>query len=396
MVTTIPSSGFCGLWSLDALTNVAIYRSTISKISRKLLSPVDEAILQARKISFQTKSVPKLFLSGGIDSEAMAESFLLAKIQFTVVIGRYNNNQDSNSSMNDHDISHAFEFCEKHNLSYEVIDLDVFSFLESEKYLEYGKKYGCRSPQLAVHLYMLDQVEGDCFVLGGNPIFPVFEKEQIEKLTDFENFRTSLNPNIQITTVVGLPSQLYDCYLKYFQLRNLKGTPFFFQSSSELMMSFLNLDTATKQLAANYKIHTYPDKCTFYKEAGFLCAAKPNKYTGFEKYREHYDQLHSTQHGVSFDRLFRRPLEEMNPWAKAQINFSIAWEVLDKVAAILATISQSTHGHKNINRRKFSLRLVQAGLASIFIPNSAQAYYWCCDINGQNCYSVPSVKDCPN
>ena len=41
-------------------------------------------------------------------------------------------------------------------------------FFESGKYLEYGEKYECQSPQLAVHLHLCDQIKG-CPVLSWQP-----------------------------------------------------------------------------------------------------------------------------------------------------------------------------------------------------------------------------------
>ena len=43
------------------------------------------------------------------------------------------------------------------------------------------------------------------------------------------------------------------------------------------------------------------------------------KFFGFERVREHYDQVIGSRFGVAFDSLFRRPLEAINPFPMAHL-----------------------------------------------------------------------------
>ena len=65
--------------------------------------------------------------------------------------------------------------------------------------------------------------------------------------------------------------------------------------------------------------YTYLEKCKSYQQAGFDVKPRADKFTGFELIRKYYDEKYNTQHGVTFDRLFRKPLEEKFPFPEQYI-----------------------------------------------------------------------------
>lgn len=268
----------------------SVFQVKLGVLSRAPKSGFEEAVRAAQAIDQNRgSSQVSLCLSGGIDSEAMLQAFLAAEVAFKIYFLRFKD------GLNDHDIKTNMEICDRNGLKYTVLELDVIQFLESGRHLEYGRKYRCQSPQIAVHFWMCDQIEG-LPVFGGNP----FVQTEIDGHPFF----------------IGLPGDLHCTYFRYFEFHNRAGVPWFFIYSPELCASFLKLPTPQRlrQQRINPSEYSYLMKCNTYQEAGFKVQPRRDKYTGFELLREHYDKLHGTSNGVSFDRLFRLPLEQMNPF----------------------------------------------------------------------------------
>ena len=142
---------------------------------------------------------------------------------------------------------------------------------------------------------MMDQIDG-IPVLSGNP----FVQTQIDGVPFF----------------IGLPGDLHCVYFRYFQVQNRNGVPWFFIYSPELCASFLRLKSPVELLKARIKPneYTYAHKCQSYNQAGFSVSPRLNKFTGFEAVRELIDRKLGTSHGVGFDKLYRHPLEKLNPF----------------------------------------------------------------------------------
>ena len=178
-----------------------------------------------------------LCLSGGIDSESMCRAFLQAQIPFEVVFLRFI------KDLNLFDIKTNIEFCDAKNVKYSFVDLDIIDFYESGKYFEVAKKYECQSPQIAAHLWFLDQIDGvPC--MSGNPIAPVWQNDK--------------------WFFMGLPGELHSTYFKYFYINNREGIPWFFIYSPEMIKSFLNLDCMKpylKRQVTGAGDYTYLEKC---------------------------------------------------------------------------------------------------------------------------------------
>ncbi|MFZ3231168.1 MAG: hypothetical protein WA160_13250 [Pseudobdellovibrio sp.] len=273
--------------------DIEVFFSKLGKNARPILSGYEEAKLAALKIKLAANNqVLELCVSGGIDSEVMLISFLEAKVDFNVNILKFKND------FNDYDTFNVIEFCKQKNLKINIIELDIISFFESGQSLVYGSKYQCQSPQIAVHLWMLDQVKGYP-VLSGNFIYPM--------KTESGFF------------YVGLPGELHCAYFRYFDLNKREGVPWFLIYTAELYQSFFNTKSIQAQLRSepeNQLEFSYVMKCQIYNEAGFNVKPRPDKYTGFEKVRKYYDDKFGTLNGTKFDELFRKPLEELFPFPK--------------------------------------------------------------------------------
>lgn len=270
---------------------------------------IDTPFEEAKKaaIAFYKKYKNKkiiLCLSGGLDSEIMAEAFLAAKIPFTASIWKYENN------FNNYDIKHAIEFCKIYNIKYEMMYLDLNYFYKCNLHLHYAKKYLCNSPQVAVHFYLLEKlIEKDSNIAVCLPWQPPF----IGKSYDNKIF------------VKIIPCR-YISYYRFFYLNQLDGTAYFLMYSSSLLYSFLKLPISKKILNLQIEpsmFKSYQIKAIMYEQGGFLSKRKQGKFTGFDKFKVFMNKKYSKK----YDQFFRHPLEQLIPDSKDQVFFiSSVWK----------------------------------------------------------------------
>jgi hypothetical protein len=274
---------------------------------RAVQSGFNEAITCAKEIhSIAEKLNLKvtLCLSGGVDSEAMARAFWAAKIPFVVTILKFTND------LNYFDIKNAIKFCEESNIEYKMYEIDILKFFENKKYLAYGKKYRCQSPQLATHLHLLDKLPKNALpVIAGQPLEVHFQDESFWFM---------------------LTGDLHAVYNRYFKISKKYGVPSFFMYSPEFIQSMLLTPTIKTFSRENFNriLHKKPivkysyfTKVNTMIDAGFHVTAREAKYTGFEEVRNHYDKVDNMIKGMAFDQRYRRPLEALSPFPKKEKQF---------------------------------------------------------------------------
>ena len=286
----------------------------IGSCARRPLSPIEEAVRAARLIAESTSEPIVLCLSGGVDSEAMALAFLKAEVPFSAAIATYN------ETLNAFDVAFAIEFCRKHRVPYKIIDIDVRAFLARFGHFQALKLDQCRSPQIAVHLEILDRVEG-LPVLSWNPGSPSWSRGILELV---------------------LPVEPHLTYLRHFQRLKREGVPFFFAYTPELIHSFWNTPVFRHRLlhrpqagdaeriaralgrdSVDERKLEHAEKVLAYREGGFDVRPNAMKATGFENVKNELSNIclrHGFEEGCLRDRLFdylyRRPLEIALPWPK--------------------------------------------------------------------------------
>lgn len=257
-----------------------------------LASPNQHYIHILQDLSEQQKLM--IPLSGGMDSEALFLSAIQAKIDFTPVIIHFKND------FNLYEIRNAYRLCRLNNKKPLVLNLDLDSFYKSEKHLEYAEKYDCRSPQLATHIWMMEQVEG-AFIFPYNPLPILYSRVG------------------QI--YVGFPPALYLCYEKYFSENKRSGISFFSMATTDLIYSYLSLPIYLGALFdegffQTFTTDNYSFKTEVYRQAGFKTTLNLRKATGFELYRKHLKTENpDIDAGLKnidvFDHLYRKPMEQI-------------------------------------------------------------------------------------
>lgn len=240
-------------YSINTVEHNNIHRFMIHH--DKLLDNIDVIDSGIRTIS----SIPppfNLLCSGGSDSQAMLYIWKKAKVDFIVHTALYVIN---NQVMNRHDIKELEQWAMLTNtpIIFHYIDLDYFL---NHELIHYAKKYTCTSPQLCTHMKISDTVlkkfKGT-IVFSGN----------YGPIALYDGTIHGLDRYAQETTVI----------------------PFFFQHSLELASAVHNICVHTK----NTIQHTtsYDLKIKSMNQAGIPIIPQPDKQTGFEIVKEHYDHL---------------------------------------------------------------------------------------------------------
>jgi hypothetical protein len=263
----------------------------IGKPIAKILSPIEESVRAAQIINQNYVKPFWICLSGGVDSEAMAFAFLKAQVPFKVAIWRYN------GGLNNHDIRHAMEFCERHDLEFEIIDFDVISFLESPAFTDFMLTYRNRSPQFAVHMKCLEQLDGTSLM----PWQPIMVINSHENLGIKERF------------ILTIPDDRHFSFYRFCVEKNISCIPFFFLFTPELAYSFLRLPAFRDSLLPDCPLSKYELKCRTFREGRFEIQAKAAKYTGFENVILYYQERFNDFSKNPFNEYFRLPFEAQMP-----------------------------------------------------------------------------------
>jgi hypothetical protein len=254
------------------------------KLPTAKISPIIAAVDAVNDIVANYPGPYTLMCSGGVDSQSMIWCWILSGIPFNIVSIRYISNSEC---FNDYDLDELRQFAEVNNLEVTYIDFDVINFLENDLQ-DISKNYDCDSPQFCTHIKMSECVQDGTIMFSGNYIHGQFGLSY---------------------TMLGLHR-----YAIASRTTSRNIIPAFFLHNPSLAFSFTYNN--------NY-CSSYIPKDIFLA-AGFPIIPPPEKYNGFEKIKEYYDQyndrvtsrtrlLYSSQPSRRvFDLLFRYPLHSSN------------------------------------------------------------------------------------
>jgi len=214
-----------------------------------------ECVRAANLIRESTNKDIYILLSGGVDSEIVTRSFIEAGIPITCLIARFNDD------MNEHDIGYAFDFCIEYDQKYKVIDIDIYDFWSNELY-KYASMSKCISPQLALPMWLSDQVDGYT-IIGAGECYMVQNSDCELELWEKEKIAS---------------------WYRHYMVNDKEGCPGFFQYTPELMLSFINHEIIANPDDRSEGCSTYYDKNKLYHH--FWDMTKRPIYTGFEKFKE--------------------------------------------------------------------------------------------------------------
>jgi hypothetical protein len=229
-----------------------IYNFNFSKKNNQTPHALKAAIDTVIHISKNYPAPYTLFLSGGVDSQAMLWAFHLSKIPFQTLSAVYNYN------LNDHDLVTIKQFADLHGIFLNFTNFDLFHFLETE-FVQYSDRYLCGSPQICAFMKLADELKEGTVIMSGNFI---------------SNNYVTLPPN-----VMGL--------WHYQRLSGRSVIPFFFLETEDLAWAFNDysiLINSKNSVGLNYE-----NRVNTYQHFNFPVISQGKKYNGFERVKEWFD-----------------------------------------------------------------------------------------------------------
>jgi hypothetical protein len=209
-----------------------------------------EMAVAVRKIAEAAKKPIFVAMSGGLDSELIARIMLQERVTFTPLIVQYDNDYNKD------DIGYAFDFCRDHNLTPEIVKIDILSVMSNSINTPYVVA-NCPSI-LAMHIMRY------CSRLGGMAVTGLGEQRYQQK--DGQIVIWTLNRRTAL--------------MQFMQAETVQAVPVFYYYTPELMLSFFR----------EAKAHGFEDMAQFahnikediYRQYWPDLKPRP-KYSGFEK-----------------------------------------------------------------------------------------------------------------
>lgn len=234
--------------------------------------------------------------SGGIDSQFVLSVLNTLGKKINVYIFSF---IWEDCVFNSPDVMHAIRYCERYGYEYKNIEIDFKQFVESNKHLHYCTEYHITSPQIALHLKMLDMIESD------NPIFLGTETPMMQY--SFINHRAAGVFNHTVAT---------NAFLKYAIKNNrIVIKDLFALTPKTQLLGLLQFLETTKKHKLIFPMEldspgsglSQPLRTLFYLDIGADIIAPLLKNTGFELLKMHM----AKQTGIynQFDISYRHPLE---------------------------------------------------------------------------------------
>lgn len=208
-----------------------------------------------------------VLFSGGIDSQALCLYLKQNKIEYETLFADYGHNIE--------DKKFAKEFGVNHRID---VNLDEL-FFTKRIHIEYWRKYHCTSPQIAVHLYIIQYA--------------------LDKFTEY-NILTPSMPIYRNRNKNFVPDYNELGYERFKTIENVKNFYPFFFINFEIAKKLENLESHN-----NHLCNAYTKKFLLYHELGLQVKQQSFGVTGFEDYKFY---LKATKKLV-FDDVLRKPID---------------------------------------------------------------------------------------
>ncbi len=314
---------------------------------------------------FSNVTEAQVCLSGGIDSQfaLQAAKKLGVNVRAITYAGIW---QDS--VINARDLVTSQRLCNQWDIPLEIIDVDLYDFLNSNELVDLALEYKTSSPQVACHLKFLSKLDNsNPVIMGGDP--PIFY--YYKWANGHSTIETSLKDQI-----VSIDAPYYN----YASKNNLiLFKELFYLDPQSLYLGYKqNLQLATNQqiylcntlhktaddyssyFQSSNKINAMLYKTEFYKSFGVDIKMPILKNTGFEDLKKHM-ALYSGIYN-EFDLKFRYPLEDIlseNRWYNHFFKFFTLDQRLDhncdfvELAASYKNIIETSSNLKDLSLYNF-------------------------------------------
>ena len=226
------------------------YYFTFTPDNNKKLSALDAAF---HTIEYITKNYPApytLYVSGGVDSQAMLYAWHKSGVPYQTFSAVYN------QTLNEHDLCTLREFSELHDIKINYHDFDLISFLENE-HDYYANEYYCGSPQITTFMKIADLTDTGTVIFAGQYI--MWQK----------NFGR-----------LGIPDRNNFSLYNYGIKSNKNIVPFFFLETRELAYAF---DVMLPEIQLFHTPGSYGEKIKAFQYYGFPVIGQVDKLSGYEE-----------------------------------------------------------------------------------------------------------------
>ena len=265
--------------SVDNINLEKVITLALDPIKDAEINCLDELVKYVKDLAKLYPAPYHLFVSGGIDSQAMLYAWKLSGVEFTAIRVDY-------CGMNDHDFEETEQFCRIHGITLRTVEFDVLKFLE-EDFSHYAETYQCASPHICTHMAFSELIAEGTKVFSGNLV--AYDRIPVDN------------------TIFGLQ--------RYATLAKANVIPFFLVGNERIAKASVIISQKLSRAEAT----AYENKCLQYQAAGIPIIKQTEKFTGFEKIKLHYDQFTDRvtpemkmRHAQFpskrvFDQLFRNP-----------------------------------------------------------------------------------------
>ena len=214
------------------------------------LSPLEEAVYTVEYITKNYPAPYTLYVSGGVDSQAMLYAWHKSGVPYETFSAVYN------ETLNEHDLCTLREFSEQHNITIKYHDFDLISFLENE-HDYYANEYYCGSPHITTFMKIADLTTEGTVIFAGQFIMKEKNRGRLG-IPDRNNFS-----------------------LYHYGIKSKKNiVPYFFLERCELAYAF---DVMTPEILACHTPGSYGDKVKAFQIYGFPVIGQVDKLSGYEE-----------------------------------------------------------------------------------------------------------------
>ncbi len=237
------------------------------RINVNYLPTIDAADITIKKIIENYPPPYYLMVSGGVDSQAMMycwKQFGKNYIPTSVIY---------NDGLNQHDLETLDQFSQQESININFINFDLLSFYKI-RYPILADEYQCISPHFGAHLGMAESLPGT-IIYSGDRIFP--------------------------SDVIGPINSANSCLLRASK-KTKRIVPYFFIYTPELAYS-LKYELSKKMHPRTNEI--YMEKIYQYQLAGIPVIPQKQKFTGFEKVKDYYDEFHKNEVTPKISMMYR-------------------------------------------------------------------------------------------
>lgn len=236
-----------------------VFHTFDCRINEKItVNPLQASHIAIRKI---TKNYPPpytLYVSGGIDSQAMLYAWHTSKIPFNTFSAKYK------WGFNDHDLENLEIFSAEHKIPIKYHNVDIIKFYETE-HDYYANTYKCGSNQITAHMKLASLTTTGTVIFSG---------ELINHGRGNDGYPDSNNMGLYHYRNITKPNFI----------------PFFFLYGKELANSFVCHHDRVIDGSGNY-----PMKVQIYNQNGFPVIPQKQKYNGFEKIKDYFDEFNTIE-----------------------------------------------------------------------------------------------------